>query len=206
LIDQQFRGQSREATESRLRGFVDRYLQYRYGAPEEGAEWMPTNNDHASDERFGALQRQLDQLSQAVTSLSERIEQDRQERLSHQAQAQRARRITSLCALVGLDSQQAAELIADQSLSVEDVKDKLLAMKLQLSKPAAGDAGSDQDSAEARLAAEYDRHVGIHRRLGVTRQAYVEHFQGGDGELEYMSPEWAEQYRRQLAQEAGLSG
>ena len=205
LIDKQFEGQSREATEARLLGFVRRYLESRHGSPsdEEDNEMASDNDRSQNDERFDKIEAQLGEMSKAVLGLTETIDSDRKARLEQDAKDGRAKKITALCAMVGLDSAKANEFIADDTLSVEDVKDQLLAIKIENMKPAGDDQSGDDQSGATKLGAEFEQNKDIHRKMGVKKEAYVKHFSEED-EDELMSPEWAEAYRERYAKEVGI--
>lgn len=164
---------------------------------------MATNNDRPEDARFDKIEAQLGEMSKAVLGLTETIDSERKARLAAEEKDSRAKKITALCAMVGLDSAKANEFIADDSLSVDDVKDRLLAIKVDQLKPAADDNSSDGDKAEVKLGAEFDENRDIHRKMGVKREDYVKHFTN-ESEDDLMSPEWAEEYRERYAKEVGI--
>ena len=164
-----------------------------------------TTEPRVQEDRLGALESQVGELAQAVARLTKSVEEDRQARAIQEAKAQRASRITSLCALVNLDSQKAAECITIESLSVEDVHYDLLKLKLDRSQAPEQEALSDQEQLEARLAQEFDQHLAIHRQTRVSREAYIRHYQEDPMAPELMSPEWAEHYCQQAAEEDGLA-
>lgn len=208
LIDEQFAGQSRDVVEARLRAFLSKYLDHKFGPEDED---INPEEEHMSDtandariakleEQQAAMTEQLGGLTEGINGLTDQLKADREAAKAKEASSERASKITSLCAMVGVDSQQATEWIADESLSVDDVKDKLLKIKIEKSQLAGG-AGPEGGNKDEKYSREYDEHKKDHMALGITREAYIKarkEVEGDSDEFAYMSPEWAEKQREEL--------
>ena len=205
LIEKQFSGQPRDIVQARLRAFVDKCLDHQFGP----ADTLVKEDDMSQEsdariekleERIAKSQEQLASVTGALGKLTEQLAADRDEAKKREASEQRARRITALCAQCGVDARQANEWIADESLSVDSVKDQLLARKFADAKPAGDGGGSENLSKDEKYAREYELHKKDHRALGITRDDYVKlrkEEEDGDA-MDYMSPEWADKYREKM--------
>ena len=184
LIDEQFAGQPREVVEARLRAFLDKYLDRQFGPADTKQEEDDMSQESDArieklEEQAAKTQEQLGSVTHALQGLTAQLSADRDEAKQREALADRAKRITALCAQCGVDAKQANDWIADESLSVEGVKDQLLARKFE------------QDQACRRRwwqRASVDRREVLpasttstrtdHQALGVTREEYVKMREG----------------------------
>lgn len=202
LIERQFAGQPRDVVEARLRAFTDKFLDRQFGPIVTTTvleEDMATEDNARLDsleEQLTANQTQLSAIGTIVENLSNVILEDREAAKKRDALAARSTKITALCAQCGVDAQQASEWIADESLSVDDVKDRLLAQKFEESKPAGDGGGMETPTGDEQLSQEYDLHASDHRALGIKKEDWIaqrkKELAGEQDEFEYMSPEWAD--------------
>jgi len=194
LIDRQFEGQPRDVTEARLTAFVERYLSYRYGKAEESDMGTDDKAAASDSKRLNEVDAKIEKLSGSIEKLATLFADDLKNRQDTKAKSDRSDKIVGLCAMVGLDSAKANEFIADETLSVEDVKDQLLQLKIENLKPA-GDSG-EADTGDAKVLREYREHANIHSQMGITAEDYLAFTKGSD-EPEMMSPAWADKYRKE---------
>lgn len=163
-----------DAIRKRADAFLSRYCLNRFGdeVPEEPEDKEP---DEMSDDKFQELSDQLGETNKRVdvlaTAMTEFLDAQKEEKKKADELKARAIEIRSLCDLVGREDL-AASLIADESLSMDDVRVKLKENRKKA--PGDGSPGDDEKSGEAKLLQEYNAEARVHRRLGVTPEQYVE--------------------------------
>lgn len=136
-LDKAFPDEPRETIETRFNQFLTRYLSLRFGADDLPQPNEETDMDAETKAAIEQLQKNADSriesLSKSIEALSKVVTDDIESRKkSEEAEtlkASRMKAITELCDLAGVNK--ASEYIADESLSVEDVRAKLLAIKQQ---------------------------------------------------------------------------
>lgn len=153
MLDMLFAGQEAGAIRTRCVGFVDSYLANRFGeelSEEEEAEMAETQNQD-TDARLSAMESQLGELKDLpgkFDKLSEMLLSEREQRQAEEAKSARVTAIQEKGALAHASAEQVTKWIADESLSVEDVKDAIIANKFERAKDLNTDSSGDTPPTE----------------------------------------------------------
>jgi len=172
MLDRAFPGDDREKILSAFSGFTERYLSGRFG-PTAPQPPKGTNVDEATVAALAATNKNVETLSATVASLATSLEEDRKARKVEATSAKRSNDIAALCEQAGCAT--AATFIADESLSVEDVKNKLFSeMCSKAKKLSDGDSGDVTPSDYAKLEAEWKKVGEDMLSAGWTKESWLD--------------------------------
>lgn len=179
LLDQKFAGQPREIVAERCTAFVNRYLSRRFGDEEMSQTAQLTSVaaelktfDPKPDPEVVALREQVKSLTATMADFLKSTKEDREATKSEQAKLKRSQEIAALCQMAG--SSDAATFIANESLSVDQVRAQLFEKLCQSRELPKSEGGGDgNQDLNAKYKAEYAQRKDVHAKLGISEEAYI---------------------------------
>lgn len=173
-LNQLFPNSEREVVEARINGFRDRYLSMRFGAAVEIEK--PSEEIEVDEETKAAIESLAKSTDEKLSKLTDLISEDMKARKAELSKAERKASIGALCAMANVP-QDASKYIADESLSVEDVREKLFEQVCAKNKPAADDPAGENGHLSVdhnqKFREEYLAQKKVHDALGITPEKYI---------------------------------
>ena len=185
LIDRQFSNLSRDVVEARLTSYINRYLDNRFGEPEMTEQNQTAQLPKEFADQLAAQGSQLEaqgKVLEQLTTMMTGWREDQQKQLERET---RAETIVAKCKMAN-KPELADAFIADEALSAEHVTDKLLSMMCE-DRGLASDGERGELDGDAKLSREFLENEKIHKKLGVTQEAYLE-FSKGSGNKKKCTP------------------